>query len=103
MSCFTHFSQALLLKSRIADCQNLVDNQNLRLEMGRYSKSQAHIHTGRIPLYRRIQELGDLCEIHNLIELPLDFRSLHPKDCAVQINVLTPGKLRMEPCSDLQE
>src|ERR1043166_1922428 len=71
--------------------------------MRRDCKRQSHVHPTRVVLDRRINKLVDLRERDNLVELRRDFRSPHPQNCAIQVNVLPAGQLRMKPCSHLQQ
>ena len=41
-----HFAKALFLKVRITDCQDLVHDQYLRLQMRRDCERKPHIHSG---------------------------------------------------------
>src|SRR5690606_6562967 len=51
----------------IARAKDLVDKQHLRRELGRYRKSQAHIHARRISAHRKIDKLADISEINDLL------------------------------------
>ena len=63
-----HSSQAFLLKPLIAHGEDLIDQQDLRLEVGRDREGQAHVHAARIALHRRIEEFLDLREGDDLVE-----------------------------------
>src|ERR1043165_971008 len=65
----SHLAQTSLLKLNVADGQPLVDHQNLRFQMRRHRKRQAHIHSGRITLYGRVDELLQFGERDYFVEL----------------------------------
>ena len=48
------------------------------------------VHTGEGPFH--------FSERDDLIELALHFRSFHPKNRAIQVDVLAPGQLGMKAC-----
>src|SRR5262249_34739265 len=48
-------------------------------------------------------ERTDVGELDDLIEAPLDFRSLHVQDRAVEEDVLAAGELRVEAGADLEQ
>ena len=98
-----HLAQAFLLKRRVPHGQDLVHQDDLRLEMGGDGEGQAQIHAGGVVLDRRVQEALDLGEADDLVEFLLDLGFSHPEDGAVQKDVLASRQLRVEPGADLQE
>ena len=86
-----------------ADCEHLVDEQDLRLEVRRDRKRKPHRHAARVALDRSVEKALDLGEGDDLVEAAPDLRPAHPEDGAVQIDVLAAGQLGMEPCSDLEQ
>ena len=73
-----HLVQALLLEARVADREDLVHHQDLRLQMGSHGERQPHVHAARVVLDRRVEELLDLGEGDDLVELPLDLPRFVP-------------------------
>ena len=67
------------------------------------AKGQSHVHAARIVLDRSIDEFVDLRELDDLVELAINFATTHPEDRAVEIDVLTAGKLWIEACSNLEQ
>src|SRR5271154_1789924 len=78
------FPEASLLECRISNCQHFVDEQDLRLEMRGYCKSEPHEHATRVAFYRGIQESLDLGKRDYLIELSRDFHPSHAKNGSTQ-------------------
>src|SRR6185503_18664966 len=72
-----YLAKTLSLKRHVAYGKHFIDYQNLGLEVCCDSKSQPHVHTTRVTLDRRVQELFDFCKRHDLIELPHDFGFAH--------------------------
>ena len=54
-------------------------------------------------LHLRIQEPLDLCERHDLIELPGDLDATHAEDRAIQVDVLAPGEVGMKAGAHLEQ
>src|SRR6202000_476444 len=98
-----HLAKAFFLEGSIPDCEHLVDNQYLWLEMRSYGKRQANIHARGIPLHRRVQKLLDLAEGDDLIELTPNLRSGHSQNGAVQEDILPPGQLLMKAGAHLKQ
>ena len=58
---------------------------------------------GRVPLHRRVHELGETGELDDLVEPARDLASAHSEDGAVQVRVLEPGQLAVEAGADLEQ
>src|SRR5690606_18007034 len=52
-----YFSQTFPLKCNISNGQNFVYQEDFRVQMGRYRKGEAHVHTAGIMFDRRIYKL----------------------------------------------
>ena len=87
----------------VADGQDLVDDQDLRLQVGRDREGQPDVHPAGVALHRRVEELLDLGEGDDLVELAGDLGLPHPEDRAVEVDVLAAGQLGVEAGADLQE
>src|SRR5262249_34943909 len=62
-----------------------------------------HIHSATVMLYRGIQEFLDFGEGHDLVKFLSNFALRHPKDGAIEEDILAPGQLRVKASADLQE
>ena len=80
---FPHFAKTLLLETRIPNSQHLVDDQDFRVQVGCYSKSQAHMHAAGIVLHRRVDKLLNFCKSHDFVEFSVNFRFFHPQNRTV--------------------
>src|SRR6516165_6160547 len=90
-----HLPQTLLLKLRIANGQDFIDDKDLRLQMRGHRKSEPNIHAARVALNWRIEKFLDFGKGNDLIELAANFIAAHAEYGAVKINVLAPGQLGM--------
>ena len=71
--------------------------------MGSYSKSQADIHTAGIALDRRVDKPFNPGERNYLIELPVNLRSRHAEDRAVEVYVLAARQFLVKAGTHLQQ
>ena len=62
-------------KRDIAHRQDFIQQQHVRLQRRRHRETEPHLHAGAVALHRRVDELADLREIHDLVELGVDFLS----------------------------
>src|SRR5215831_17680296 len=98
-----HLAEALLLEGRVPYREDLVENKNLRLEVGGDGEGQTYIHAARVPFDRCIHERLDPRKLNDLVQLPVDFGLFHAQDGAVQVNVLQTGQLTMKTGANLEE
>ena len=87
-----HGVEAFALKARVADSQNLINDEDIRIEMGGYGKAQAQAHAGRVALDRCIQELCHAGKFHHGVQLGGDLAVFHAQYGAVQVDVLPAGE-----------
>src|SRR4029077_18720853 len=81
-----HFRETFFLKLGVADGQNLVDEENLRVEVRGDGEGKPHVHAARVTFYRRVEKSFDLSEGNYLVEFSLNFRARHSEDRAVEEN-----------------
>src|SRR4029079_14249328 len=103
VSYVAHFSETLLLKLSVADCENFIYNKYLRFQMRSYGKSQAHIHPAGIAFDRSINEFLHSGKINYLIKPRADLGLGHPQNCAVEKNVLASRQFPVQARAHLQE
>jgi hypothetical protein len=96
-------SEGLLLELGVTDGQDLVDQQDLRLEVRRHREAQPHPHAAGVALDLRVDELAHAGEIDDLVELRVGFLLAHAEDRAAQVDVLAAGQLLVESRPHLQE
>src|SRR5882672_7194405 len=87
-----HGVEAFALEARVADGQNFINDENIRIEVRGHGKAQAQAHAGRVALDRCIQELCYAGKFHHGVHLGGDLAVFHAQYGAVQINVLAAGE-----------
>ncbi len=60
---------APLLELRVADAEDFVDDQHVRVEVRRDREAEPRVHPRRVALDRRVDELADAGEVDDLVEL----------------------------------
>src|SRR5919109_3047686 len=95
--------EALMREALVTNREHLVYQQHVRIDVNGHGKSQAHVHAGRICLYRRIDEVLKLGELDNLLKAARDLLLREPQHDAVDEHVLAAGDLGMEPGAQLDE
>src|SRR5580704_15752450 len=71
--------------------------------MRRYRERKANMHPGGIALYRRVEELFDFGECHDLVEFLSNICAGHPENGAVEEDVFTPCKFWMKARTNLEK
>ncbi len=98
-----HFAEAFLLELRVADGEDFIDDEDVRLHMRGYRECEADIHAARVVLHGCIQEFLDAGEGDDSIKLSGDLFFLHAENGAVQEYVLAARELRVETGTDFEE
>src|SRR5882757_2036081 len=98
-----HLAEALFLEIYVADGQDFIDEENLRLEVSSDSEGQADVHAGGVVLYGGVNEFVEFGEGHDFIELALDFALAHAEDSAGEKRVFVAGQLRMKAGAHFEE
>ena len=63
-----HAAEALALELGVADGKDLIDDEDVRLEMGGHREGQSKVHARRVPLDRGVEELSEAGELDDLVE-----------------------------------
>ena len=63
-----HALFALFLEEEIADRQDFIRNQNIRLGHRRHRKGQAGHHAGGVVFQRHVEKFLQFAELYNVIE-----------------------------------
>ena len=74
-----HAAEAPPLELRVTDCEHLVDEQDLGLEMRSDRERESHVHAARVALHGRVEEPLDPRELDHVGKLLLDLASLHAR------------------------
>ena len=98
-----YFAEALGLKSSISDSEHFIDDQYLRLEVGRDREGESHMHSAAVAFDRCVEEPFHSGERDNLIEPGSDLTFFHTHDCPIEEDVLPPGEFGVESGADLEK
>ena len=96
-------AEAPALELLVADREHLVEEQDIRLEMGGDREAEPHVHSRRVRAHGAVDEALELRERDDLVHPLADERPLQAQDGPVQVDVLPPGELRVEPGAELEE
>jgi hypothetical protein len=100
---FLNAVNALLLKALIANGEHFVNYQNVRTHADCNGERQADIHSTRIELHLRINELFNFTEGNNLVEDAVDHLAREAEHCSVEIHVVATRQLALESSTELKQ
>jgi hypothetical protein len=98
-----HPSQALGLELGVTHREDLVDDEDVRLDVGRDGEGETKVHAGGVALDRCVYEPLDSSEFDDVVEAVCHRPAAHAEDGAVEKEVLASGELRVKPGADLEE
>ena len=95
--------EALALELGVADGDDLVDDEDLGVDVDGDGEAEAHEHAARVDLHRRVDELLDAGEGHDVVVDLVDLLAAHPEDGGVHVDVLAAGEVGVEPGAELEQ
>ena len=95
--------EALLLERRVADREDLVDEQDVGVHLDHHAERQADHHPARVVLELDLGELAELGEVDDLIEPAAGLARAEAEHRGVDHHVLTGRQVRVEPHPELDE
>src|SRR5262249_18084588 len=98
-----HLPKAFLLEFGVSYRQYLIDDENIRFQMGSDGKGEPHVHSRAVMLNRRVEKPLDLGEGDDRIELARNLLPAHAQNRSIEEYVFPPGQLRMKSYSDLKQ
>ena len=98
-----HLADSFLLELGIADSEDFVHDEDLRIKKRGYGEAQTDSHTGGVTFDRGVDITFTAGEIDDLVQLGLDLITRHAEDSAVHEDILPAGHLAMEACANFQE
>ena len=96
-------AEALPLEGLVADGEDLVEQQDVRVEERGNGEAEAHRHPRRVRAHRAVDRMLELGERDDLVEPLLDVGAPEALDGAVQEDVLAPGEVEVEPGPELEQ
>src|ERR1700758_2498133 len=88
--------KAFLFERRVPHRNDFIQNDDFRVEIRRHGKSQADVHPAGIVFNRYIDKFFQPGEINDLVELLADLFLGETQHGAIQVDVVSSRKLRME-------
>src|SRR2546423_9494070 len=95
--------EAFVLEVLVADREDLVDEEDVRLEMHGDREAEAHVHAARVGLHGRVKEPADVGEALDRRHGRVHLLAREPEEGAVEIGVLATAEIGMESRADLEE
>ena len=88
---------------RVADGQHLVDEQDLGVDVDRDREAQPDVHARRVVPHRRVDELLEPGERHDVVEHAIDVGLLHAEDRRVEVHVFASRQIGVEAGAQLEQ
>jgi hypothetical protein len=95
--------EALPLERLVTGGEDLVEEEDVRVQEGGNGKAEAHRHPRRVGANRPVDRILELGERDDLVEPAPDLGPGEPLDCAVQEDVLATSEVRVEPGAELEQ
>src|SRR5207249_1201033 len=91
------------LEQVVSDAEHLVNKEHVRVDVRCDREAQAGVHARRIPLHRGVDKFLQPGKGNYGIESAADLSPRHAHDCAVEIDVLSTGKVTMKASTNLNQ
>ena len=95
--------QALLLELLVADRQHLVDQEDVGIGVHGDGERETDVHTGRVELHLRVDEVADARELEDVVEVGLGLLAAQSEHGRVQVDVLAARQVGVEPGAEFEE
>ena len=96
-------AEALALEGLVADGEDLVEQEDVRVEMRRDREAEPHVHPRGVGAHGPVDRLLELGEGDDLVEALADLRALEPVDGAVEEDVLAAAEVGVEAGAELEQ
>lgn len=94
---------ALALKRGVTNRQNLVNDQNVRIDVDGHREGQPCLHPARIRPHRLVDKVADVREGSDRVKTATNFVVAHPDHGGVHEHVFPAGELRIEAGPQLEQ
>src|SRR3569833_1116199 len=99
-----HPAKTLLLKRRVANREDFIDEENVGIRIDGDRKRQPHLHPRGIDSERFVEEiLSNTGEFHDLIEKLRGSLASQSEQGSVEENILRAGEVRVETGAELKK
>src|ERR1700716_1066229 len=99
----SHAVKTAKLEGDITDGEDLIDEQDVRLDMDCHREPQSHVHTGRIELHRCVDELFQLGKSDDVVEAGFNLGLLQSEEHPIDEDVLSPRHFLMKSDANAQQ
>ena len=97
------FPVTFCLEKYISYGKSLINDQDLRIDIDSYRKSQTHEHTTGVCFYRLIDKITDICKIQNRLQLGIDLFPGKTDHASVEIYIFKSGIFSVKSGSQFQK
>ena len=87
---------ALALKGLVADREDLVEEQDLRVHVDGDRETEPHVHARGVRADRQVDEALQLAELDDLVEAAVDLVLLEAVDRRAEVDVVAAGEVLVE-------
>ena len=87
----------------VAHGEHFVDQEQVGFRVDGDGEAQAHVHSGRIVLDRRVDELAQLRIAHDAVQPIVDLGATKAVDRAVEVNVFPASQVQLETGAQFQQ
>ena len=98
-----HAGDALLLEADVADREDLVHDQNVRIDRDCHREREPGEHPAGVRLHGLVDVLADVGEGRDLVEARRDLGGGDAEDRGGEEHVVAAGELRVEPAAELEQ
>ena len=98
-----HVIHAPPLKLFVADGDDLVDQQDLRVDVDRHRKAESDVHAARVDLHRFVDEVANAAEVDDLVHRRVHVFAAQPEHGAIEVDVLSAGEIRVESRPEFEQ
>ena len=96
-------AEALALERLVADREDLVEQEHVRVEVRGDREAEPHVHPRRVRAHRPVDRVLELGERDDLVEALADLRLAETLDRAVQEDVLAAAEVGVEAGAELEQ
>ncbi len=95
--------EALGLEGLVSDREHLVDQQDVRVDVHRHREPEPDQHARRVELHLVVDEVLELRERDDVVERGVGLPARQAEERGVEVDVLAPGELGVEPGAELEQ
>ena len=98
-----HPFEALGLEGNVADGEDFIDEEDIRINFHRDREAETHIHAAGVMLHWRVDKIFQPGEFHNVVHAANHILARDAKNGGVQDRVFTSGEFGMKARAEFEE